>query len=365
METIGSDKMDEKGYTITPMVFLLLIPVIIFAVAFGDIVNEINQYSTLTIGSDVTSGTVSAIYSSLESGASSSARYAACNVSRKVIDKQDFITDSKDYVRSIAVDELNDHVIDTCVKLSNATGRKIYINNVEINISDPNVNYTSTFTDEDIEVTQVDPYGNGDPFGLYVVIKAGVPIKVEQNDQVYEGTLPEIRGYSTLTGIEDPYIWINTNYRDKDIIYEYPHYQENLGVVDYNFDYTVSKSDVKIQYLWDCLNGTDNEQNLSALPQYFPDPNGLSFFERLEGKQLDDTNSETRMSTFIVGDPLWDDHHNTATSALDHEYFAGVSGTKITVGNVNFLDPEGATFYLSQNYKTFLGIESNYPNNVP
>lgn len=46
--------MDDKGYTITPMAFLLIIPVIIFAVAFGDIVNEINQFSTITIGSDVT-----------------------------------------------------------------------------------------------------------------------------------------------------------------------------------------------------------------------------------------------------------------------------------------------------------------------
>ena len=54
--------MDEKGYTITPVALLLMIPVIILAVAFGDVVDEVNQFSTITIGSDVTEGTVSAVY---------------------------------------------------------------------------------------------------------------------------------------------------------------------------------------------------------------------------------------------------------------------------------------------------------------
>ncbi len=37
--------MDEKGYTITPVALLLMIPVIILAVAFGDVVDEVNQFS--------------------------------------------------------------------------------------------------------------------------------------------------------------------------------------------------------------------------------------------------------------------------------------------------------------------------------
>jgi len=354
------DKMDEKGYTITPMAFLLLIPVIIFAVAFGDIVNEINQYSTITIGSDVTGGTVSSIYSAIKDGAGDSGRYAAYNASRKVIDDQVFLTDSKDYVKQIVTDQLNAHVIDACSKLSQETGRTIYINNVLIPTNTTNTTFDATFEKEDIEVTQVDPYGNGDPFGYYVVVKSGVPIKVVQEGQVYEGTLPEITGYAPIIGIEDPYIWIKTSFRKRDVIYDYPHYEKNyLGNVDYHFDDNITITEV--QHLWDCLNGTDNPQNLSLLPQYFPDPAGLNFFERLEGKQISGENNESRMSTFIIGNPLSDVYQSKTISAIDHEYFAGVTGTRITInGTVTFNDPAGKPFYLSQAYKNYFSLLSNY-----
>lgn len=360
METIGYDKMDENGYTITPMAFLLLIPVIIFAVAFGNIVNEINQYSTITIGSDVTGGTVSSIYSAIKNGAGDSGRYAAYNASRKVIDDQAFMDDSKHYVRQIVTDQLNAHVIDACSKLSRETGREIYINNVPIPTNTTNTTFEDTFTIDDVEVTQVDPYGNGNPFGFYVVVKSGVPIKVVQEGQVYEGTLPEIRGYAPISGVEDPYIWLKTSFRKRDVIYEYPHYEKNyLGNVDYNFDDNVTAAE--IQYLFDCLNGTDNPQNQSLLPQYFPDPNGLNFFERLQGEQISGENNETRMSTFVIDNPLSDVYNGQTISAIDHEYFAGVTGSGITInGSVPFNDPTGKPFYLSQTYKNYFSLLSNY-----
>lgn len=352
--------MDEKGYTITPLAFLLLIPVIIFAVAFGDIVNEINQYSTVTIGSDVTGGTVSSIYSSIQNGAGDSGRYAAYNASRKVIDDQHFMSDSKLYIRQVVTHQLNAHVTDACSKLSRETGRQIYINNVLIPANTTNLTFNDTFTQDDITVTQVDPYGNGDPFGFYVVVKAGVPIKVVQEGQVYEGTLPEIRGYAPIIGVEDPYIWLKTSFRSRDVIYSYPHYEENyLGNVDYHFANNVTGAE--IQYLWDCLNGTDNPQNQSLLPQYFPDPSGLNFFERLQGGQISGENNETRMSTFIIGNPLGDVYRGKTISALDHEYANGITGTGITInGTVPFNDPAGKPFYLSTTYKTYFSLANNY-----
>jgi hypothetical protein len=360
--------MDEKGYTITPAVFLLMIPVIIFAVAFGDIVNEINQFSTVTIGSDVTGGTVSNIYSAIKYGAIDSGRYASYNASRTVIDSQLFLGDSKLYVRQVTTARLNEHVIDACRKISNETGRTIYINNVLIPVNSTNTTFNATFTVNDVNVTQVDPYGNGDPYGYYVVVKSGVPIKVVQNGQVYEGTLPEIRGYVPIVGIEDPYIWLNTKFRQRNAIYEYDHYEVNyLGAPDYHFDDSVSVSDIKIQYLWDCLNGTGNPQNISALPQYFPDPSGLNFFERLQGEKISGENNKTRLSTFIVGDPLRDVHQGAKISAIDSQYFAvpPVSGTNITLGTggniVTFRDPLGSVFYLSQTYKTTFDLANNYP----
>jgi hypothetical protein len=80
--------MDEKGYTITPIALLLMVPVIIFAVAFGDVINEVNQFSTVTVGSDVTGGTVSSIYTSIKYAAGDSGRWAAYNVTRTVIDRK-------------------------------------------------------------------------------------------------------------------------------------------------------------------------------------------------------------------------------------------------------------------------------------
>lgn len=352
--------MDENGYTITPLVFLLLIPVIIFAVAFGDIVNEINQYSTITIGSDVTGGTVSSIYAAIKNGAGDSGRYAAYSASRKVIDNQVFLPDSKDYTKKVVTQQLNAHVIVACSKLSKETGRQIYVNNVLIPTDLTNTTFNNTFTEDDINITQVDPYGKGDPFGFYVVVKGGVPIKVVQEGQVYEGTLPEIRGYSTILGIEDPYIWLESSFRSRDIIYEYPKYEKNyLGNVDYHFADNVSG--VEIQYLWYCLNGTDNPQNQSLLPYYFPDQSGLNFFERLHGGQISGENNETRMSTFIIGNPLSDIYRGQTISALDHEYFAGVSGSSITInGTILFNDPAGKPFYLSPAYKTYFSLANNY-----
>ncbi|MDO5835703.1 MAG: hypothetical protein Q4P17_04275 [Methanobacterium sp.] len=365
--------MDDKGYTITPMAFLLLIPVIIFAVAFGDIVNEINQYSTITIGSDVTGGTVSSIYSSISNGAGDAGRYAAYRATRDTIDRQNFLSNSKDTVRDIATDQLNAHVIDACRKLSNETGRDIYINNVLIPANSTNQTFNATFKPEDITVEQVDGYGNADPYGFYVVVKAGVPIKVVQRDQVFEGTLPEMRGYAPIQGLEDPYIWIKSKFRTRNAIYQYPYYEESNyeGKKDYHFDDTVVIGDNLIQNLQFCLNGTDNPENYTPMSYYFPNPNGLNFFERLQGGQISGEPAGSRISTFVIGDPLSDVYKSATISKIDVDYYKTppVSGTNIVLGSGSnarpFRDPSGSIFYLSSNYKTVLGLSNSYTSNVP
>lgn len=365
--------MDEKGYTITPLAFLLLIPVIIFAVAFGDIVNEINQYSTITIGSDVTGGTVSSIYSSISTGAGDAGRYAAYMATRETIDRQNFLPDSKDTVRRIATDQLNAHVIDACRKLSNETGRDIYINNVLIPANSTNQTFNATFTTDDITVEQVDGYDNADPYGFYVVVRAGVPIKVVQNGQVFEGTLPEIRGYAPIQGLEDPYIWIKSKFRTRSALYQYPYYEEKnyLGKVDYHFADTVVIDDLSIQNLQYCLNGTDNPENYTPMSYYFPNTNGLNFFERLQGGQISGEPTGSRISTFVLGDPLSDVYKGATVSKIDVDYYktTPVTGTSIILGTGSnakpFRDPTGSIFYLSANYKTVLNISSTYANDVP
>jgi len=70
------------------------------------------------------------------------------------------------------------------------------------------------------------------------------------------------------------------------IIFSYPEYDEG-NPPSYNFDRTVIKTPPrKIEFLWSCLNGTDNPSDIAGRPYYFPDPQGLSFFDRLENRTL-------------------------------------------------------------------------------
>ncbi|MBI5680746.1 MAG: hypothetical protein HZC47_07640 [Methanobacterium sp.] len=344
--------MDEKGYAFTPLVFLLFIPIMILAVSYGNIVEEINAISTIALGGDVTHDTAVNIYTSIEKGTSDAGRNGAYNATRKVIDERKFLTNSTSYIRNVTIINLNAHVTSTCMQLENETGREIYINNIPI------TNYTrSTFSASDVTISQEDP------FGFYVDVKAGIPIKVVQRDQVYEGATPKIRVYVPIDRLEDPYIWINSKERTSNVIYKYP-YQTYTPVfgLEYHFADVVEQG--KLHYLWECLNGTDDADpgKITPRPYYFQDIHGLSFFDRLENKTPGTSTSliNTRMSTFILGDPLYEEHGRESVSRIDNEYFANIGGGTIETKHGSIItairDPEGSIFYLSPPYKTYLGL---------
>ncbi len=360
--------MDEKGYAFTPMVFLLFIPIMIIAINFNGVVHEANMIASIAMGGDVTYSTVTNIVSAVEKGGQDAGRSAAYNATRHVIDKSSNLSDpdpffdsgqSKTYIINQALPVLNAHVISICKDMESQTGREIYINN--INITDYT---TSTFSASDLTITQTEP------FGFYINIKGGIPIKVVQKDQVYEGTLPSISSYVSIRGMEDPYIWVNSKQRTSNIIYEYPYYRDYEQ--QYFFADTVDVDNHRINFLWDCLNGTNNPSQITPRPYYFPDPTGLSFFDRLENKSVSTSTSDpsVRMSTFILGDPLKDEHSgNEIVSRLDHEYFSDVTTNvgPIYIGTGKdkepMQDPSGtAVFYLSQTYKDFFGLDDWYKN---
>lgn len=352
--------MDDKGYAFTPMVFLLFIPIMIMAIAYGDIANEANLLADITIGGDVTYTAATNIFQSIEKGASDAGRNAAYNATRLVIDNSttnstkiffDSNT-SKPYIKQLILNSINNHVITTCRSIENETGRQIYINNIPIS------NYTNaTFFSSDINITQTEP------FGFFVKVKEGIPIKIVQKDQSYEVYSPPISSYVTIEGLEDPYVWVNTKYRTSNIIYKYPyHTYSAVYGHDYFFDEVADKQEDRLYQLWNCLNGTDNPSNITPRSYYFTDPYGLSFFDRLENKTNSSSTSDpsTRMSTFIIGDPLLQDHARSDISRLDHEYFASVVGTWIRFGNDPMLDPMGSVFYLSTFYKNFFDLKNQY-----
>ena len=347
--------MDEKGYTFTPLAFLLIIPVVIIAISYSNISNEINMISQIAVGGDITYSTANNIITTIEKSAKDAGRYAAYNATRQVIDNEamrmdnPFLADSRTYIKEIIASGLNNNTIETCKKLETETGRKIYINNKDINNQT-----TAVFTVNDIEIDHIDK------FGLKVKVKSGIPITVVQNDQNFTGYTPkDITVYVSITGLEDPYIWVNTNDRRSTVIDKYPYY------TSYNneFHFDDSWNSTGLFKMWDCLNGTNNTSKIALRPYYFPDPSGLTFFDRLENKNNNSSPgpNSAKMSTFVLGDPLREQYFPTNVSCVDHEYFSKTVGHPITVDGVIFDDPwpGPSPVYLSPKYINYFQLRSD------
>jgi len=353
--------MDDNGYAFTPMALLLMVPIVIVAVSYGNIVNELNMISQIAVSGDITYGTTSNIIDTLQKSLGDAGRNATFNATRTVINSETlihghgnpFLTDSRSYIEEVTANELNTAIISTCQNLKNETGRQIYVNNVLITDNSTSDN-TFALTKNDFTIYQEEP------FGFFISINKGIPLTVVYDGQNFTGYTSNITAYVSIQGMEDPYIWINSLNRRSDVIYKYPFYDSYYN--NYHFD---DSSTGKLQHLWDCLNGTNNNANITNNPYYFPDPYGLNFFDRLENRtSSNDTNNQTRMSTFIVGDPLQLNVQGTKNiSAVDRQYFNNVQGKPIKIGGLNFQDPYPSTFYLSNsnpNYFTVFNIGTSY-----
>lgn len=352
--------MDEKGYLFTPATLLLFIPIIIIAVAYSGIINDLSMASGIVIGGDTTSTTARNIVNAMEQGIEDAGRNAAYNATRKVIDDHQFFdrnlpySQSKEYIKNQTLNTMNDYLIISCQQMELQTGREIFLNGQSVTSST-----TELIHPEDITITQENPYG------FYVTIRGGIPIRVTQKDQTYEGVTPTIKVSVSIEGLEDPYIYFNTDRLRSNVIFIYPEYDE--GAADpYNFDRMVYKNNNTIDYLWYCLNGTDNPSEIAERPYYFPDPHGLSYFDRLENRTngTSTASNNAKMTTFIIGDPLYNSHETSSVSHVDHEYFTFSTYkpqvTTIKVGSGLFADPSGYTFYISKDYLNYLNLENSY-----
>jgi len=238
--------MDEKGFAFTPLTYLLIIPVLVIAISYGNIINEATLLGSLIIGGDVTYSSATTLFSAMEDGANDAGRNAAYNATRKVIDDTGFFASgtSKNYIRDNVITALNIHIVKTALMIENQTGRQIYINNIPIN------SYSDRpFNSSNVNITQTDP------FGFYVNIKGGIPIKIVQQDkdQVYELKTPDMSSYVSIEGLEDPYIWIYTKYRTSNVIYKYE-YATVIGTTyDYYFDVSEDNDLNQLYHLQECL----------------------------------------------------------------------------------------------------------------
>ncbi|BDZ71186.1 hypothetical protein [Methanobacterium petrolearium] len=164
--------MDEQGYVFTPTTLLLLIPIVIVAMAYSGILNDLTMVSSMAIGGDVTSTTALNVFSAMEKGTSDAGRTAAFSATKKVIDDREFFSKtyinaygesaSKEYVHNRVLYTMNDYVVQSCKDLEAQTGREIYLNNESVNNQTSQLIYY-----DDITITQENPYS------FYINIRGG------------------------------------------------------------------------------------------------------------------------------------------------------------------------------------------------
>ncbi len=351
--------MDDKGFAFTPLTFLLLVPVMILAISYNGIINEVNTISAIAVGGDVTITIANNIITVIDEDTGDAGRNSALNAVETVINNTNLLAgnqpffgqtagnNSTTYIINSVVSMLNNNLTNTCIVLENQTGRTIYVNNVLITNSTTNLTILNS---SNLNISQNDPYG-------FTITVSSVPITVVQNGQNVTINTPVESAYVSILGLEDPYIWVNTKERNSSVIYAYPYYTNtyNTGIADYHFQDNPGNG--SLPNLWTCLQGSSSSNYTN--PYYFPDPHGLSFFDRLENRTNNTSESPTsaRMSTFIIYDVLSTEHGNNPTSMLDHEYFAGVSGSPVASEGTNVKCPgSGNTFLISSNYVNYLNL---------
>jgi len=368
VETIRDDKMDDKGYAFTPLALLLMIPVVILAISYSGIVNEVNLLSAIVIGGDVTATVASDVVNAIQQDTADAGRRSSFMAVQSVINSTNVLADnqpffnttgntSRAYITNTTAETININITNTCKDLERQTGRIIYINGRYIN---PNNNDSAPiFQGSDLSISQDDPYG-------FTISIPSIAITVVQNSssagQNMTFNTPVQTAYVSIEGLEDPYVWVNAKERTSSVFYKYPYYNTYMGNLEYHFADTVSAG--KLDNLYECLEGANTE--MGYRPYYFPDSHGLTFFDRLEGRTYDKSAGpdSAKMSTFILYDPLQEDHGNNPTSMLDHEYFASVTGYTITTyhgsATSTVLGPDGKNFLISTAYRGYLNLSASY-----
>ncbi len=361
--------MDDKGYIFTPLTFLLFIPVIVLALSYSGIVNEVNSLSAIVIGGDVTETVASNLVEDIQIDTQDAGRNSAFNATRTVIDgfslynnpffgSSTIPTDSRSFIKGNTLNIINTNITNTCRVLENQTGRTITING---NIIDPNSNDpVNIYGASDIGLVQ------SDPWGFNITLKP-VPVQINQtsanNNQSSTFFTPSLNVYISVEQLEDPYIWVNTKGRNSSVIFKYPYTTSSFNILGGNnndLHFADSRTAGNMSYMWQCLVGT-NPSTFGYLPYYFPDIYGLSFFDRLDNKTSTTEDPNSRMSTFILWNPNEEDVGKT-TSMIDHEYFAGLPGHSIMSLGTTVKTPIGTTLLISSNatYNSYLGLQYTY-----
>ena len=227
--------MEDKGYVFTPLAFLLFIPVMILAVSFSGIVNEVNTLSEIVIGGDVTATVANNVVEAIKEDTADAGRNSAFLATKTVIDDYNLNnpffgktapTDSKSFIENNTLTVINLNITNTCRAIENQTGRTIIINGFTIDPS--GTNSYAIFNSANMDISQSDPYG-------FNITLTSVPVTILQNstnnNQSFVFNTPPINVYVSIAQLEDPYIWVNTYAHNSSLIYPDPYYTPSSSFI--------------------------------------------------------------------------------------------------------------------------------------
>lgn len=345
----------RRAFVFTGISFLLVIPAIMLAASFAGMIRYGEVGREIALDSDVVFYISKDMRETIEETAKKSGRWEAHQATKLIIDiytdltrttnisyakSHSFFPDTgldpqgrniTTYLKDKIIETMNLRLNETVEELGKRSGKDIIFND------------GNEITDE-LTISQ------SDPWGFYISVSA-MPLFVSGGGSSFNTTLPTFDVYITFEGLEDPYVFVQSEANSFSRIYRSPY-------EPYNISYAESWTMTRINNLYNVLIGSGTEDNPMPYYHYFGDSirdDGISFFSRLEGNS---TNRPYKIETFLIGDVLM---NQSTADRVDHAYFSNANGSAITVCTDDFKDPRGNVFYIDDDHLSYYGLVRSYP----
>ncbi len=334
--------MNNKAFVFSGMALLLVLPVLIMAASFTDVVKTGNMGVSLNLRADRVFQVKTDLEETVVSASISSGRYnahqATLNLSLKFeeltqetgleyasqhsfyTDPEVSASDSKTVIEENIRNSINNALGEVIADYS-SSGVNIIINNGN-NVTGP-----------DISINQTEPF-------TFIVGIDSMPLYIDFGFTTYNGTLNSVTAVVPLEGLMDPYIFVKTKGRSTNRIFESP-YGNNISSFLYN-------------------DTVGSGSSLNPRPYYHNNTEGLSFFCKLDGKTsaaCTDIDA-SKMETFVLGDPL----SQTSASVVDHQYFVNAPANGTTTytppTDVPSASPNSYVFQLDCSHELYYSLGS-------
>ncbi|HDH27981.1 MAG TPA: DNRLRE domain-containing protein [Euryarchaeota archaeon] len=334
--------MNNKAFVFSGMALLLVLPVLIMAASFTDVVKTGNMGVSLNLRADRVFQVKTDLEETVVSASISSGRYNAHQATLNLSLTFEELTQESglEYasLHSFYTDpEVSASDSKTVIEenirnsINNALGEVIAdYSSSGVNII---INQGNNVTGPDISINQTEPF-------TFIVGIDSMPLYIDFGFTTYNGTLNSVTAVVPIEGLMDPYIFVKTKGRSTNRIFESP-YGNNISSFLYN-------------------DTVGSGSSLNPRPYYHNNTEGLSFFCKLDGKTsaaCTDIDA-SKMETFVLGDPL----SQTSASVVDHQYFENVLANGTATYNpptdVPSASPNSYVFQLDCGHELYYSLGS-------